>query len=128
MLRTLNAAFVAVLLAVAAVGLLAAPAGAATTPRSALVGELGYEGGAYPGRFHPTAGTVEVVFENVPLVLVKSVGPSGMFAIPLGPGTYSVVGCGPSSSGVSHQCSRAKTIVLRPGEVDHIRLIWAYVP
>ena len=128
MLRILNAAFLAALLALAALGLQVAPAGATTAPHSALAGELGYEGGAFPGGFHPTAGRVEVVFENVPLVLVKAVGPSGMFVIPLGPGTYSVVGCGPSSSGVSHQCSRPKTIVLRPGEVDHIRLIWAFVP
>ena len=128
MLRTLNAAFLAALLALAAFCVQAAPAGATTALRSALAGELGYEGGPYPGSFHPTAGTVEVVFENVPLVLVKSVGPSGMFLIPLGPGTYSVVGCGPSSSGISHQCGRPKTVVLRPGEVDHIRLIWALVP
>lgn len=128
MLRTLNAAFLAVLLAVAALALQAAPAGAVAPRRALLAGELGFEGGPYPGGFHPTAGTVDVAFHSVPLVLVKAVGPSGHFAIPLGAGAYTVTGCGPSSTGVSHQCSRPQTVVLQPGQVDHIRLIWAYVP
>jgi hypothetical protein len=56
---------------IALIGLQAAPAHAGTTPtqRSAIVGELGYEGGAVTsGGFHPTAGTVEVEFNSVPLV------------------------------------------------------------
>jgi hypothetical protein len=115
---------------VALIGLQAAPAHAATTPthKSAIVGELGYEGGAAPGGFHPTAGTVEVEFTSVPLTLVKHVGKSGQFHIKLSPGSYTVIGCGPAASGTTGQCSQPQNINLVAGEVDHIQLIWAYAP
>ncbi len=94
-----------------------------------MVGQLGFEGGPYPGGFHPTAGTVDVEFHSVPLVLVTHVGPSGDFDIRLGPGSYTVIGCGPSpKGGQSGQCSRPLAVTLRAGEVDHVRLIWAYAP
>src|SRR5271155_391950 len=74
----------------AIIGLQAAPAGAGTTAvhQSKIVGQLGYEGGAAPGGFHPTAGTVEVEFNSPPLVLLKHVGKSGNFTIKLSPGSY----------------------------------------
>jgi hypothetical protein len=116
----------------AAVGLQTAPAavGAATphVEQALLVGVLGYEGGAYPGGFHPTAGTVDVSFTNPPITIVDHVGSSGHFKIPLSPGSYVVTGCGPSSSGGQGLCGKSKHITLSAGEVDHIRLIWAMVP
>jgi len=129
--------FVKVILAVSAssiamMALQAAPAHAATTTRgqAVLVGKLGVEGGAYPGRFHPTAGSVEVEFYSVPLTLKQPVGPSGQFKIPLAAGKYTVIGCGPSASSgsTSGQCSKPRSLTLKPGEVDHIRLVWAQVP
>lgn len=113
---------------IAVLGLQAVPAHASTAagPRSAIVGELGVEGGPYPGGFHPTAGTVEVEFNSVPLVLEKHVGKSGKFHIDLSPGSYTVIGCGPNKS--SNQCSKPQNITLALGEVDHIQLIWAYLP
>ncbi len=128
MIRILNAGLLAALLALGALGLQAAPAGAVTPYRGLLAGQLGYEGGAYPGGFHPTSGTVDVAFRSPPLVLVKSVGPNGRFAIPLNPGTYTVIGCGPSASGGTHQCSRPRTVTIRSGQIDLIRLVWALVP
>ena len=120
---------------IAAVGLVtAAPvavqAAAAQAPHQGLlVGQLGIEGGVAPGGFHPGPGSVEVEFNDVPLVIEHHVGQSGNFRIPLGPGSYTVIGCGPSASGgPSGQCSRPKTVTLAPGQVDHIRLIWAEVP
>jgi hypothetical protein len=116
---------------IALIGLQAAPAHAGTTPtpRSAIVGELGYEGGAAPGGFHPTAGTVEVEFNSHPLVLEKHVGKSGQFRIKLSPGSYTVIGCGPSGTGTgTGQCSQPQNINLVAGEVDHVQLIWAYAP
>lgn len=116
---------------IALTGLMAAPAHAATTTvhRSRLVGKLGIEGGAAPGRFRPTAGSVEVEFNSVPLVLLKKVGNSGKFEIQLSPGEYTVIGCGPSASGApSGRCSKPQEVTLTPGEVDHIQLVWAYVP
>jgi hypothetical protein len=116
---------------IAIIGLQAVPAHAATTAakRSAIAGQLGYEGGAIPGGFHPTAGTVEVEFNSVPLVLEHHVGTSGTFHIKLPPGSYTVIGCGPASStAASGQCSQPQTIQLVAGEVDHIQLIWARVP
>lgn len=129
--------FVKVLLAVCAgsmalVALQATPAHAATTTRAQalLVGKLGIEGGAYPGRFHPTAGSVEVEFYSVPLVLDQPVGKSGRFKIPLTAGKYTVIGCGPSASNgsASRQCSKPRSITLKPGEVDHIKLVWLEAP
>ena len=76
--------------AISAVGMQAAPALASSnvgpTSKSAIVGVLGYEGGGPTTKFHPTSGTVEVEFTNPPLVLLKKVGNSGHFRIPLGPG------------------------------------------
>jgi hypothetical protein len=116
---------------IALIGLQAAPAHAATspTPRSAIVGQLGYEGGAATSKFHPTAGTVEVEFNSVPLVIEHHVGKSGKFHFKLSPGSYTLIGCGPAaSSSASGQCSQPQNIKLVAGEVDHIRLIWARVP
>lgn len=114
------------------IGLQAIPAHAGTVvgKQSAIVGELGYEGGAAPGGFHPTAGTVQVEFSSVPLTLEKHVGKSGHFHIKLGPGSYKVIGCGPSTStsGTNGECGQPQNITLVPGEVDYIQLIWAYVP
>ena len=132
MSRLTNLALAVSASSIAMIALQAAPAHAATTTSSQalLVGELGFEGGAYPGGFHPTAGRVEVVFYSVPLTLEKPVGPSGHFKIPLAAGRYTVIGCGPSasSSTASSLCSKAKNLTLTPGEVDHIRLVWAYAP
>ena len=107
-------------------GFLAAPANASAGHPSAIVGQLGVEGGAYPNGFQPTAGTVEVEFNSHPLVLIKHVGKSGNFDITLSPGSYTVIGCGPKNS--SNQCSQPQDITLVAGEVDHIQLVWAYRP
>jgi len=129
--------FVKVVLAVSAtciamMALQAAPAYAATTTgqQAALVGKLGIEGGPYPGGFHPTSGSVKVEFYSVPLVLKQPVGSSGQFKIPLPPGRYTVIGCGPSASdgSASRQCSKPRRITLKPGEVDHIKLVWLEAP
>jgi len=115
------------------IGLQAAPALASSGAghrsagnNSAIVGKLGVEGGAYPGRFRPTAGTVEVEFNSQPLALLKAVGKSGKFDIKLSPGSYTVFGCGPKGSG--NQCSQPQDIKLARGEVDDIRLVWAHSP
>jgi hypothetical protein len=132
MSRVRNFFVAASLSAMAVVGLPGATTHAtAATPRAqqaVLVGVLGYEGGAYPGGFHPTAGTVDIAFANPPVILVKHVGPTGHFKIPLAPGSYIVTGCGPSSSGGQGLCGQPKSIKLSPGEVDHIRLVWALAP
>jgi hypothetical protein len=125
---------VGALLVFAALGLQVQTAGAGSTPVSAasktfLVGTLGFEGGPYPGGFHPTAGAVLVSFKLNPLVLEKTVGMSGHFKIPLGAGTYTVTGCGPKSSASStRRCGRPKTIKLRAGERRHLLLVWMYAP
>jgi len=102
----------------------------ATGQRAELTGRLGYEGGPYPGGFHPTSGSVVVSFYSQPLVLEEHVGRSGHFSISLSPGKYAVSGCGPSASdsSASRQCSTAKTITLSPDQVRHIELVWAYAP
>ena len=113
----------------AMIGLQALPAHASTpTTPSLVVGELGYVGGAATG-FHPTAGTVEVEFNSVPLVIEHHVGASGKFGFKLSPGSYTLIGCGPATSTTGGGlCGRPQTVTLVAGEVDHIRLIWAMVP
>jgi hypothetical protein len=133
MSRVINLALVVSASSIAVLGLQVAPAHATTTTSSEaqLVGKLGFEGGAYPGKFHPTAGTVEVEFDGLtPLTLVRQVGPSGHFEIPLPAGMYTVIGCGPSSpSGASSSpCSKPVNLTLSSGEVDHIKLVWALAP
>ena len=132
MARTWVFGMAASLGAISAVGAQAAPALASSDvgvhSASAIVGVLGYEGGGPSTKFHPTSGTVYVQFGHPPLVLAKEVGNSGHFRIPLMPGSYTVIGCGPSSSGGSPLCGQPQNITLKSGEVDHIRLIWADVP
>jgi hypothetical protein len=100
-----------------------------TVHRAVLAGELGFEGGPYPGGFHPTSGSVEVEFYSLPLVLDEPVGSSGHFRITLAPGRYTVIGCGPSASPGSHDpCSKPKNLTVTSGEVRHIRLVWAFAP
>lgn len=117
---------------VLAFGGAAVPAGAQSSAQAELVGKLGYEGGAIsPSGFHPTSGSVIVDFDSVtPLSLEKHVGPSGHFRILLPAGPYTIIGCGPSSSGSGSngQCSRPMNVTLTSGEVDHIKLVWASAP
>ncbi|HEY7948695.1 MAG TPA: hypothetical protein VID75_13535 [Acidimicrobiales bacterium] len=128
MSRLIKLAVAMVTSSITVIGLEAVPAHAGTTAghSSAIVGELGVEGGAYPGGFKPTAGTVEVEFNSVPLVLLQHVGNSGKFDIKLSPGSYTVSGCGPKQS--ANQCSQPQDIKLVAGEVDHIQIVWAYRP
>ncbi len=133
MSRLTNVALVVSASSIAVIGLQVVPAHGATptSSDSQLVGKLGFEGGAYPGKFHPTAGTVEVEFDGItPLTLVHQVGPSGHFEVPLPAGTYTVIGCGPSSSSgaTSSPCSKPVNVTLTSGEVDHIKLVWALAP
>lgn len=115
----------------AIIALPGSPVGAAdtTSTQAVLAGKLGYEGGAKPNTFHPTSGTVIVDFDSTtPLSLERHVGPSGNFRISLPPGSYTVIGCGPSdSSGAARvPCSTPTNLTLTSGEVAHIKLIWAY--
>lgn len=123
---------VASLSAMAVIGLRSTPAQvAAATPRAPqalLVGVLGYEGGAPPGIFHRTSGTVYVSAANPPITIAQHVGASGHFRISLGAGSYTAIGCGPSSSGGQGTCGKPKNFTLSAGEVHHIRLVWAMVP
>ena len=126
------------LIAVAAASLAAmvpaaTPLAATLTPAgqpAELIGWLGYEGGPYPGGFHPTSGSVEVFFSSQPLVLNEKVGRSGHFSISLSPGKYTVTGCCPSApdGSTGRPCSTPKTITLTSVQVRHVELVWAYAP
>jgi hypothetical protein len=131
MSRLINLALAASAGSIGVIALQAAPAHGAASTQAELIGKLGYEGGAAKGGgFHPTSGSVIVDFDSVtPLSLEKQVGPSGHFEIPLPAGQYTVIGCGPSSgSGSNGQCSAPMNVTLASGEVDHIKLVWAYAP
>lgn len=114
----------------AVTGLLAGPVQASTPKGGAeVVGRLGYEGGAFPGTFTPTAGTVFVQFDLRPLELVRSVGASGSFALHLASGTYTLTGCGPGNpTSPVGPCGRSKTVTLTANEKVHVQLVWLLAP
>jgi len=116
--------------AFAVTGLSALPAQAATPSGGAeIIGQLGYEGGAYPGTFKPTAGTVFVQFDLRTLELVQTVGKSGSFKLHLSPGTYTLTGCGPAMSiSPVGQCGSPQTVTLVAHEKDHLQLVWLMAP
>jgi hypothetical protein len=107
MLRLIKLALALFVFSITAIGLEAAPAHASTGTG-------------------PTAGTVEVEFNSLPLALVKHVGNSGKFDIKLSPGSYTVFGCGPKKS--ANQCSQPQDVTLATGQVDHIQLVWELLP
>jgi hypothetical protein len=120
----------AILVSVAALTLTAtataqAAPSAPNVHRAVLDGDLGVVGGPYPGGFHPTPGTVEVVGKTIAMQAI--VGRSGEFHLQLPPGIYTVSGCGPTA-GSAPMCSPSKTIRLHVGQFDHLELVWAQVP
>jgi len=110
--------------------LTAAPAAAAPSGANAtIIGKLGYEGGAFPGRFKPTAGTVFTQFDGQPLELTTAVGPTGTFKLHLSPGTYTLTGCGPgTSTSPVGRCGQPVTVTLAAHEKDHLKLVWLMAP
>lgn len=88
-----------------------------------IAGELGYEGGAYPGRFHPTAGLVRIAGPK--LTQTIDVGPSGKFSAVEPPAKYTLVGCGGTDDA---QCGPTVPVTVKAGKTVHVKVPWALVP
>lgn len=118
-------AFGAILGAASGVGVAGAQVAAVHTasPDGVIAGELGYEGGAYPGKFHPTAGLVRVAGPK--LSQTVEVGPTGRFSVVEPPAKYTLVGCGGTDDS---QCGPAVHVTVKAGRTVHVKVPWALVP
>jgi hypothetical protein len=93
------------------------------TTHGVISGRLGYEGGAYPGRFHPTAGLVKVAGP-------QKVGPikvpvSGHFSVPVVPGDYTLTGCGGTKN---KQCGPPQQVTVKARGTSHVQVPWLLAP
>lgn len=88
-----------------------------------IAGQLGYEGGAYPGTFHPTAGLVMVAGPKMERTV--SVPGSGDFTISLSPGRYKLTGCGGTND---TQCGPSQKVTVRPGKTVQVQIAWLLAP
>jgi hypothetical protein len=117
-------ATVATSLALGAVTTTAAVAAASpVTSHGVITGQLGYEGGAYPGGFHPTAGVVR--FAGPQKVGPVKVPKSGHFTVPVEPGVYKLTGC---SGTKNRQCGLPEKVTVKARTTRHVKVIWLLAP
>jgi len=102
----------------------AARALVATTPHGTIAGQLGFEGGAYPGGFHATAGVVKVT-DGPHKVKPVTVPESGEFTVHVVPGTYTLTGCGGTKD---KQCGPPQSITVEAGATIHVQVVWLLAP
>jgi hypothetical protein len=94
-----------------------------STPRGVVTGQLGYEGGAYPGLFHPTAGVVK--FEGPQSPQRVKVPESGDFTVDVVPGHYTLTGCGGTKN---RQCGPSEQVIVRSRATTHVQVPWLLAP
>jgi hypothetical protein len=98
----------------------------ARTPRSShgvISGQLGIEGGPYPGGLHPTAGVVKV--EGPQKVGRVKVPESGSFAVDVVPGVYTLTGCGGTKN---RQCGPPQDVTVKAQKTTHVEVPWLLAP
>jgi hypothetical protein len=100
-----------------------ASAAAGPAPHGVISGQLGYEGGAYPGRFHPTAGLVK--FAGPQKVGPVKVPKSGNFTVHVVPGDYTLTGC---SGTKDSQCGSPQDVTVKAGKTRHVQVVWLMAP
>ena len=122
-MRRLGALFGIVLAASFGPGLLGAAANAQPAPNGTISGRLGFEGGPYPGGFHPTAGLVE--FVGPVIAGVVKVPKSGAFTIHVLAGRYTLTGC---SGTRDMQCGSPQHVTVMAGATKHVRVVWLLAP
>jgi len=107
-----------------AVSLSAVAAVAAPTAHGIVTGQLGLEGGPYPGGFHATAGIVKFADGPQKLRPVK-VPDSGDFTVHVVPGGYTLTGC---SGTKDSQCGRPQDVTVKAGATSHVQVVWLLAP
>jgi hypothetical protein len=111
-------------IAFGAVGTNAAIAEASTsTPHGVIAGQLGFEGGAYPGGFHPTAGLVK--FKGPQKVGPVKVPDSGNFTVHAVPGDYTLTGC---SGTKNRQCGSPQQVIVKARKTSRVQVVWLLAP
>jgi hypothetical protein len=100
-----------------------ASATASPAPHGVISGQLGFEGGAYPGRFHPTAGLVK--FAGPQKVGPVKVPKSGDFTVHVVPGDYTLTGC---SGTKNRQCGSPQDVTVKAGKTRHVQVVWLMAP
>ena len=93
------------------------------SPHGVISGQLGYEGGAYPGGFHPTAGLVKFVGPQT--VGTVKVPESGDFTVDVVPGDYTLTGC---SGTKNRQCGPPQQVTVKAHTTRHVRVVWLLAP
>lgn len=101
----------------------AVAAAAPSTPHGIIDGRLGFEGGPYPGGFHPTAGLVK--FTGPQKVGPVKVPTSGRFTVDVTPGAYTLTGCGGTKN---KQCGPPKLVTVKADTTRHVRVVWLLAP
>ncbi len=93
------------------------------TPHGVIAGQLGYEGGAYPGGFQPTAGVVKFVGpQRVGRVKVPD---SGSFTVDVVPGIYTLTGCGGTKD---RQCGSPQDVTVKAQKTSRVEVVWLRAP
>jgi hypothetical protein len=93
------------------------------TPHGVIAGQLGFEGGAYPGGFHPTAGLVKFVGpEKVRPIKVPE---SGDFTMRVVPGVYTLTGCGGTRN---RQCGPPQQVTVKTRTTSRVQVAWLLAP
>lgn len=88
-----------------------------------ITGQLGYEGGAYPGGFHPTAGVVQIA--GAGLTELQNVPKSGDFTVHVVPARYTLTGC----SGTNDtQCGQPMHVKVKTGRTKLVQVVWLLAP
>ena len=103
----------------------ASPVAAASplTSHGVISGQLGYEGGAYPGTFHPTAGLVK--FAGPQKVGPVKVPKSGDFTVHVIPGHYTLTGCSGTND---KQCGPPQQVTVKARTTSRVQVPWLLAP
>jgi len=116
-------ALVAALTATFALGSSTAWAAAGPSGSHGVIsGQLGYEGGAYPGLFHATAGIVKV---KGPDGNGRVKVPASGFSMRVAPGHYVLTGC---SGTRNKQCGPPDPVTVKAGKTSHVEVVWLLAP
>jgi hypothetical protein len=92
------------------------------SPHGVIAGQLGFEGGPYPGGFHPTAGVVKYAGPQTGRVKVPG---SGDFTVDVAPGAYTLIGCGGTRN---EQCGPTQDITVKAHKTSHVQVVWLLAP
>jgi hypothetical protein len=98
----------------------------AATPATRLgiiTGQLGYEGGAYPGGFRPSPGVIK--FVGPQKVRPVKVPTSGDFTVHVVPGHYTLTGC---SGTRNRQCGTPQPVTAKAHTTSHVQVVWLRAP